>query len=413
VLLLRLAWRNIGRGWRRSAVVLAAVAVGLSACLVLIGWMKGMTYQMADNAIRTQLAHVAVQRVGYQQNPDVQRNLGVDAQRIVSLAESLDGVHAAARLRGEGLIQSARRSLRVVAIGADPVREGRVSVVPHALVEGSFLAAEDRGRRRRLPSLVIGAEMAERLRVGLGDKLVVQVPGEAGLGAFRVRGIYRTSSSEYDRTVAYMRLDVAARLFAVEGPTEVALSLDDPDEALAIQAGLVARTTELFGAGQLEVLRWQERQPRLASLLDITANVYWIFYAVIFVAMAFGIANALLMAVYERMREFGVLRSLGLKSRRLVALVLLESVLLTLLGTALGLGIGLPLVLWLGRVGIDMAQFATALEQYGIGTVIYLRIDSGDIIIPVALAIVTALLAALWPALKAARLRPAEALRAV
>ena len=129
--------------------------------------------------------------------------------------------------------------------------------------------------------------------------------------------------------------------------------------------------------------------------------------------MAFGIANALLMAVYERIREFGVLRSIGLKGTRLVLMILLEALLLTALGTIIGLAFGLGVVTWLGHTGIDLTLFSAALGEYGIGTTIHPRVSARDLISPIRLALVTALLAALWPALKAYRLRPAEALRHV
>ncbi len=411
-MLFKLAWRNIGRGWRRSALVLSAIAVGLAACLLIVAWSKGMTFQMADNAVRTLLAHVAVQARGYQENPDIRRNLGPAGAGILALIGQREGVHASPRVRGDGLVQTARRSLRVVVVGVNPAAEARVSVVPDAIVEGAFLAGSTGPRRpSQLPPLVIGRAMADRLRARLGDKLVVHVPGEVGAGAFRVRGIYRTNSTEFDRSVAYMPLPEALQLLDASGPTEIAIALDRPREAGELQAWLRARLDATLGEGRVEVLRWQEREPRLASLLELAANISWIFYGVIFVAMAFGIANALLMAVYERTREFGVLRSLGLGARRLVALVLLESFVLTLLGTAIGLAVGLPLVAWLGVVGIDMTMFSTALESYGIGSTIYLRVDAGDLIWPIGLAAVTAFLAALWPALKAARLHPAQALR--
>jgi ABC-type lipoprotein release transport system permease subunit len=143
------------------------------------------------------------------------------------------------------------------------------------------------------------------------------------------------------------------------------------------------------------------------------ASMSWVIYGMVFVGMAFGIANALLMAVYERIREFGVLRSLGLPASRLLALVLLESILLTLSGVALGLAFGVTLVLWLGHVGIDLSSLADGLEAYGIGTTVHLELRWGDLGSPIGIALVTALVAALWPAWKAVRLRPAEALRHV
>ena len=411
MLLAKLAWRNIGRGWRRSLIVFTAVVVGLTACLLMVGWSKGMVFQMRDNAIRALLAHIAIQAQGYHQDPDVRRNLGPDGDRLFALAGMQPGVHVSARVRGEGLIQSARRNLRVSVVGVDPVAEAGVSSVPGSLVEGAFLSGSE--GRRGLPPVVIGRAMAQRLRVDVGNKVVLHVPGEAGLGAFRVRGVYKSASSEFDRSVAYLRFGDARRLFAIAGATEIAISLDRPSEAPAVQAALRAATEDALGAGVIDVLRWEERAPRLASLIEWASAIYWIFYAVIFVAMAFGIANALLMSVYERIREFGVLRSLGLNSRRLVALVLLESTLLTLAGTLAGLAAGAALVGWMGRSGVDLSRFSAALEGYGIGAIIYPQIETGDLLWPVGLAIATALLAATWPAIKAARLRPAEALRAV
>lgn len=409
MLLVKLAWRNIGRGWRRSAVVLSSITVGLVAAILLLAWMKGMIFQMADNAIRMHLAHLAIQAPGYQQNPDVQRNLGARASELLSIAEQRSDLAASPRVRGDGLVQSVRRSLRVAVVGVDPLREARVSVVPHQIVAGEFLIGGSRPRSRQLPPIVIGLEMATRLRVDLGDKVVLHVPGETGLGAFRIRGLYRTSSTEFDRSVAYMHRPDALELFAVDGPSEIAIALDDPERGVAVQAWLRSK----IPGERAEVLRWQEREPRLASMLEIAGSTSWIFYSLIFIAMAFGIANALLMAVYERIREFGVLRSLGLNSQRLVLMILLEALLLTIVGAGLGLAIGWPLVAWLSEVGIDMSWFSAALEGWGIGAIIYPRTDAWDLVSPLVLAVVTGVIAAAWPALKAARLRPAEALRAV
>jgi putative ABC transport system permease protein len=411
-MLLRIAWRNIGRGWRRSAVVITAVAVGLLGCLLILGWTKGMFYQMADNAIRIQLAHLTVSAEGYNGNPGTRLNLA-DYELFAELARGWEGVSASPRLRGEGLVRTARKSVQAMIVGVVPEAEAGVSVIPQLLVEGTFLEPEAAaGRRGRLPPVAIGQAMAERLGVDLGDKVVLQVPGDAGLGAFRVRGLFRTSSSEFDERAAFLRMEDAQRLYELEGRvTEVALALDRAGELPAFQNWLRSSLPTRPGVQPVEVLRWDERAPRLAGMLDIMDETSWIFYGVIFVAMAFGIANAMLMAVFERIREFGVLRSMGLRASHLVLMIALESMLLTLTGTLLGMGIGVPTVLWLGEVGLDLSMFSEALESFGFGTTIYVRLDSSDAVFPIVLALVTGLLASLWPGIKAARLRPAQALR--
>lgn len=409
-----IAWRNLLRGWRRSAVVLLAISVGLASCMLLVGWSQGLMRQMVDNAVSTTLGHLTVFAQGYRENPDVQRNLPDGGQAIAAALERFPGAHASPRLLGDGLLQSSRRSSRVVLVGVDPLREARVSIVAQALVAGNLPRAATHAGSRRLPGIAIGAAMADRLRVKLGDKLVVHAPGEAGLGAFRVSGVFRTASSEFDRSHAYVRLEDAQRLLALPGRvTEVVALLDDADGLLALQAFAAGELARELPGVPADVLTWSEREPRMAAMLGLMANMTWIIYGAVFLAMAFGIANALLMMVYERIREFGVLRALGLQSSRLIALVVLESVVMTVAGALVGLAVGIPIVLWLGEVGLDLTRFAEGLTEFGIGTTIYTRIEPRDVVLPVVVALITGVVAAVWPAWKAVRLRPAEAIRHV
>ncbi len=410
--LFRIAWRHLVRSWRRSLVVVTAVAVGLAGSLVLVAWTGGLVRQMTDNAVHARLAHLAIQAPGYRASPDPARSLpatgAASASALLAVLDRQQGVHAAPRLVVEGLAQSARRSSRAVITGVEPGRERDVSVVAGAIVAGQYF--EEPEASRGLPAVVIGREMADRLRVDVGDKMVLRVPGEAGLGAFRVRGIYRTPSAGFDRVSAFVRLGDAQRLVEVGmRATEVAVRLDDPTRVAAFQSEARA----LLAGRDVEILSWQEREPRLAALLGMIADTSWVFYGLIFVAAASGIANALLMAVYERIRELGIMRSLGLRAWRVVALVVIESALLTLGGTAVGLGGGGLAVLWLGEVGVDLSVFSDALAELGVGTRLYPSVSGADLAIPLSLATATALLAAIWPALKAVRLRPAEALRHV
>jgi ABC-type lipoprotein release transport system permease subunit len=412
-MLLRVAWRNLGRNWRRSAVVVAAIAAGLSACVLLVSWSRGMMVQMAENMIRLRLAHLSVLSPDWSQDPAPTRNLPESARPVRAWLAAVPGAHVAARLEGDGLIQSARSSMRVTLVGVEPEAEAEVSSVPGSVVAGGWLPAQaSRSAVRELPPIVLGKALAERLKVDPGDKVVVQVPGEGGIGAFRVVGLYSVASSEFERAHAFVDLAQAQRLYAVgDAVTEVAVRLEQPEAAPKLQTELAAALAKTWPGVRVAVMRWQEREPRLAAMLQMMNDVGWIMYVAVFVAMAFGIANVLLMAVHERTREFGVLRALGLRARALLGLIVLESFLLAAVGVALGLGLALPFVLWLGRVGIDLATFSDALRELGVGSRIYLRFGPADATNPIAIAAVTALVAAFWPALRAARLRPAEALR--
>jgi ABC-type lipoprotein release transport system permease subunit len=158
------------------------------------------------------------------------------------------------------------------------------------------------------------------------------------------------------------------------------------------------------------VLTWSDREPRMAAMLALMANLTWIIYGAVFVAMAFGIANALLMMVYERIREFGMLRALGLQASRLLVLVLLESIVMTVVGTCSGSRSASRSCSGSAR-SASTCRASPRADEFGIGTTVYTRIEPRDLILPVVVALITAVLAALWPAWKAVRLRPAEAIR--
>ena len=412
--LLRIAWRNLLRGWRRSGVVLCAIAIGLAASLLLVAWSKGWVEQIAQTAVGTRLALLAVHAEGYQANPDVARSLADGARAVAEAVERFPGASASPRALGDGLLQTARQSARVVIVGVDPVREARVSVIARSFVAGGFPAPKPEGVSRSLGGIAIGAPLAAQLRVKLGEKVVLHAPGESGLAAFRVSGIFLTGSGGFDRTTVFLRLEDAQRLLELgDRVSEVAIALADPRELPALTEFARAELARARPGEALEVLTWKEREPRLAAMLQLVESTAWVAYATVFAGMAFGIANALLMSVYERIREFGVLRSLGLPASRLVWLVLLESTLLTLGGAVLGIAVAVSLVGVLGRVGLDVSSFAQGLSRVGVGAIVYPRLEARDLLSPLLLAVGTALVAAIWPAWKAARLRPAEAVRHV
>jgi ABC-type lipoprotein release transport system permease subunit len=248
--------------------------------------------------------------------------------------------------------------------------------------------------------------------VKLGDKLVLHAPGETGLAAFRVAGVFRTGSIGFDKATVFLELADAQHLLGLgDRVHELAVALDDPRRLPELAAFAQAELPRARTGESVEALTWKEREPRLAAILDLMTNTAWITYATLFAGMAFGIANALLMAVYERMREFGVLRSIGLPARDLVWLVLIESLLLTVGGALLGVALGAGAVAWMSRSGVNLAVFAEGLTQLGAGATIYPRLEQEDFMWPLVLAFATALIAAVWPAVHVARLRPAEALR--
>jgi ABC-type lipoprotein release transport system permease subunit len=399
----RIAWRNVWRNPRRTAIVVTAVAVGIGGAVLTMAINFGMVVQMVETAIKTDLAHVQAHAVGYADDPGIDHRLPDGGAVVTRALAGREHVAAwAPRLRGQALVFSPRASAGVGLVGVDPEREAQVTVVPHSMTEGSYL---DGGTRR----VVMGEALARRLHVGVGDKVVVSVQdvhGDLTGEAYRVRGLFRTASRDFDSGNAFVRLDEAQALFGVgDDVSEIAILADQRRHVDALRDALAA---EVGGAARIR--SWDQSQPFLRYMVDLFDQVGWIVYAAVFVAMAFGIANVMLMAVHERIREIGIITAVGMHPDRLVALICIESILVTTLGLAAGLAIAFASVAALSD-GIDLSRWAEGLEALGVGTRIVPALRLDDLTVPIVAATITALVASLWPALRAARLRPAEAVR--
>jgi len=403
-MLLRLAWRNLWRNPRRTAIVVTAVAVGLAGCLVSMALNFGMVAQMVETAIGTELGHLQIHAPGWERGPKLELRLRDGARQSLAVLERTNLAKAfTTRVRGDGLVNSPRASVGVRIIGVDPTHEPKVSRLSRSLVAGTWF-----DRRRRV---VLGAALARRLHVRIGDKIAISVQdlsGDLTGGGYRVGGLFRTASSAFDRGTLLIRSDQAQALFGLgDAVSEVVVIARRRADIEALRATLAAA----LGA-RAEVRSWAQLQPLLAYMVEVFDTTAWYLYAAVFTAMAFGIANVLLMAVYERAREIGMLMAMGMRRQRVVASVVLEAMLVTLLGLALGIAIAVAAV-WMMRDGIDLSAFSEGLSAWGIGTRLIPVLRASDFAIPVVVASVAALLASAWPALRAVRARPAEALRRI
>lgn len=399
----RIAWRNVWRNPRRTAIVATAVAVGIGGAVLTMSINYGMVIQMIETAIATDLAHVQIQAPAYVDDPGIDHRLPDGGAAIQAALAGREDVRAwSPRVRGQALVFSPRASSGVALIGVDPARERGVTGVADSVTSGRYLGGQ--GRR-----LLIGEALARRLHVEVEDKLVLSVQdvsGDLTGEAFRVGGLFRTASRDFDAGHAFLLLAEAQALYGIgDDVSEIVVlagnrrQVDGLRDDLAREVGSAAR-----------VRSWDQSQPMLQYMVDLFDQAGWIVYAAVFVAMAFGIANVMLMAVHERIRELGIITAVGMHPDRLIALICIESILLTALGLAAGLALAFGGVAALGD-GIDLSRWAEGLEAYGVGTRIVPVLRADDLAVPMLAASITALVASLWPALRAAHLRPAEAVR--
>lgn len=404
-MLLTIAWRNIWRNRRRSLIVMLSIVVGVVFAMLSDGLSIGMIHQMLDNQIGSHVSHIQIHAKGFNDNQVIQNTIP-DRVRVEDALGAMQGVrHWSRRVTTFGLLSSALNSSGGLIIGVEPGREETVTLIKSSIVEGTYLTG-------KANEVVIGRRMAEKLGIGLGDKVVGMASalnGDVGSDLFRVVGMYQTISSEFDKMHMFTSLSGLQGMLEMEDRVvEYAVIVDDLEQVDRIAAALRAELGDEY-----EVLSYRDLLPMLVYMVDMYGQMMVVLYVVIGLAMIFGIINTMLMSVFERMQEFGVLMAIGMKNSAVFRMVMAEALLLSTMGTAIGMVFGIGGVLVLGVVGIDLSLFADGLNAFGMGAVIYPQLTFDSILGVVVIIPLTALIGSLYPALKATRLQPVTAIRYV
>jgi len=402
---LQLGWRNIWRNPRRTVVILTAVVIGVWCMITLGALMRGMIDQMVRNGIATLTGHIQVHSRGYRNDPVIENSI-VDPQAVEHALKGLlpAGARWSSRVRVNAVASNARHSDGVVFVGIDPAPEASVSFIGDALTQGRYLKDEDRN------GIIIGNALADAFETRLGRKLVIMSQGtdrEIASRAFRIVGVFRAELEATEKQFVFITIGAAQQMLKLKkGISEISVLLPDHQKADEITAALQAALPSEY----YEVNAWKELLPLLTAYLAISENFLYLWFLVVFIAMGFGIVNTTLMAVFERMREFGLLKALGMKPRWIVKEVLTESCLLLVLGMAIGNICGLLNSFAFSGSGIDLSALAAGMEYFGAPRIIYPVISGKDVIMANAVVLVLGLVVSCYPAFKAARFTPVEAL---
>lgn len=405
IVFLKLAVRALARNRRRSLITLIAIAVGLAGLVFLWGYVGGINRQMIGNITSYLTGHVQVHQQGYHDDPTLDLAFADPSGIATRLAATGAVAAIAPRVEGEALASGPDKTRGVLVIGVDPVLEPEVTTLARAVQQGRYLDADDP------QGIVLGSRVAEILRVAVGDEvtLVTQASdGSIGAGRYRVRGIYASGIDLIDGLYVFLTLPAAQELFVLEGRvTTLAVRLADLDRLPAALGTLMRE----FGPGY-EVLGWERLMPALADDVEFHEMLTYIILFVVFVVVALGLANTILMGVMERTHEFGVMLALGTAPAKIARIVLYEAVLLGLAGMVLGDAFGAGVVAWLGSQGLDMSQYAQAMQMMpGLTGIVYPRIGGGQLLMLSILVLATTVLASVYPAWKAATLMPVAAIR--
>lgn len=402
-MLVTVAWRNLWRNHRRSLIMLAAIAIGLWGMIWMTALMRGMVDQMIDDAISTLSGHVQIHAEGYLDDPSVEHTIPAAGDNMVLLG-LLNSPQVSAwsqRIRVPAVIRSEREVYGVTLVGIDPQREQGLSFIADSIVDGHYLQSPDDRH------VLLGRKLVEQLQTRLGQRIVLmsQDPGNnIAERGFRIGGIYDTDLQATETSYVFAGIETVRSLLKMgSGVSEISLLGDDYRNPEGLAAEVRA------AAGAAETKTWLQLDPYMASMLDVMDGFIVIWFSIIFLALSFGLINTLLMAVFERTREIGLIQALGMPPASILYMVLIESVIMLLIGLLAG-----NLLSWLTILpiqdGIDISGIAQGLEWAGMSSTLLPAVKSSDVLLANAIVLLLGVAASLFPAWRASRKVPVEAI---
>ena len=402
-MLLTLAWRNVWRNKKRSLIIISAIAVGLCCGLFASAAMYGMWDSMINTTIDRDLGHFQIHSKSYEDEKLVTDTIP-DFQNVISAIKKYKYVTGvSSRIIIEGMASSASTSNGVRILGIDPDSEKNVTSINKHIVKGSYFGENWKNQ------IVIGKKLADNLGVREKSKVVLGFQGIDGsiiYGAFRVVGIYRTESSIFDKSNVFVKENDLTRLINSDKiSNEIVVRLNSVQQVDSVYIPIKNKFSNL------SVKYWGELAPELKFYYQSVVLQSNIFVGIILFALLFGITNTMLMSVMERVREFGVLMAVGMKRSRVFFMIIMETISLSFIGGVVGLILALILIEYFGSVGINLSAFTEGLSQWSLGTQLYTSLPFSFYPPIVVMILVTAVISAFYPALKAIKLKPATAIR--
>ena len=402
--ILKIAWRNIWRTPMRSLIVIGSIVMGIWAGIFVVAFSYGLNKQRTESSIKNAISHIQIHHPEYQKEYDSKFYLG-EPDKLNAVLESDKSIESYAfRTLLNGMVSSPIKSNGVRIIGVNKNQEKELTSIYSGLVKGTYFES-----KRRNP-ILIGETLAEKLKVKLQSKVVLTFQDTENTiisGAFRVCGIYKTQYSKYDQGTVFIENKDLHRLLKSENFHQVALLCNSIDQVDSTYNSLKTNLPEY------EVKDWKSIAPELAYADKIMESWLFLIMIIIMLALIFGIINTMLMAVFERRKELGMLMAIGMNRSKIFLLILIETLFLSLIGAPTGLVLGALTIKITSETGINLAFISKGLENVGLSSVIYPQIESYFYLFITVMVFLFTLIAAIYPSRKALMLKPTEAIRTI
>ena len=404
-ILFQLAWRNLWRNHRRTIIMLSAIVLGTWAMIFMTALMRGMVTEMIKDGISAMPGHIQVHHADYQDDPSIANLIPISDTELAAAFDGADFRIWASRVRVPAVITSERESRGVTLLGVDPEYERDLTFVNYDEVEGQFLSASDD------TGIVIGRKLSETLDTRVGKRIVLmsQDPdNEIADRGFRVIGLFDANVEAFEENYVFAGKATLQKMLHIEDQVSELVVVGDDYRNVE---PLFEKVSALIG-DRAEVRRWTEVDAYLSAMLNVMDGFVLVWFIVIFLALSFGLVNTLVMAVFERVREIGLMMALGMRPILILGQIIAESLMLLALGLFVGTVLAWATVQPM-KGGVDLSVVGEGMEMYGMSSTLTPELLVSDIILANVVVLVLGFFASLSPAWRAAHYEPIEAITKV
>ncbi len=401
--ILSMASRNVIRNWRRTLVTTLAMGFAGFIMILFASLTEGLLYTSERNAVAMNLGDMQIHSEGYRDDPDLYKRIGNASDLVRKLQQA--GFHAAQRVYGFGLAAAGSASAGVQLRGIDLTNEATVTQIHKHVMQGNWLADTDP------KGVVIGKKLGRTLNVKPGDEVVIigqATDGSMANDLYTVRGILKSIGEEVDRAGFFM-VERAFRELMVLPQGAHEITIMRPDRSRDLESA----TTQVAAlAPGYETLHWRSLRPVIARILDLADSQTIVMILITYVAVAMIVLNAMLMSVFERIRELGVMKAIGVTPWQILLLVYVEAMTQVTVASLIALSSGWSIARYFQNNGIDLSAIAgsTSFGGVAIDPIWYAYVTKEAVIIPIVFLFIIAAAAVIYPAIKAAVIRPVKAI---
>ncbi len=406
--IIKIAWRNIWRNKVRSAIVITSVALGTWALIFILGFYTGMINNYVNSAIIHNTSHIQIHNTAWLMDPLVENYIPFNKKRTAFLLHS-DSIQAfSKRLIVNGTASSARGTRVIQVYGVKLQIEDETTDLLSDIIASANGFHSDTLTDRQV---ILGIDLAEDLKLEVGSKLVVNFAAAGGdlkSSAFRIAAIYDSGNKILDGRRIYISKQKLAELMGIDPANshEIAILLKAKSYTPSIQSYLKEQVDD-----DVVVQNYEEINPSLALIGSQMYVALGVMVVIVLLALIFGIVNTMLMVILERTRELGMLMAIGMNKLRIFLMIVYETLFLSLLGAPIGVFLGWLCILYFGYAGFDLSFFADGLKKYGLSSIVYPELDTSTYIYVAISLVVMALIASIYPSVRAIKLNPVEAIR--